>query len=360
MHIVIDARMVNASGIGVYLKNILHGIANLGKVTLLGNPAELSEFRDYGVIPFLEPIYSIKEQVKLRKLIPDCDIFWSPHYNIPLLPIKAKRRFVTIHDVYHLAYYNQLSMAQRIYAKIVINGAVRLSKQVITVSKFSKDEIIKHTGCNASKISVIYNGVKDTPSVNITFNELANHYHLPQKYLLFVGNVKPHKNLKTLLQAYLLLSEELRSEYKIVIVGKKDGFITGDPELFNWIDQNPGLSDRLIFTGFVADEHMDAIYKYASLFVFPSVYEGFGLPPLEAMLNQCPVAVSNAACMPEICGEAALYFDPMKPEDVSEKIQSGLTDSSLRQTLIEKGNKHTALFTWQESIKQHLQMFAHI
>ena len=284
----IDCRMINHSGIGTYIRNLIPYFIEKYDTVLLGDPDELIGFNAKNIISLKSKIYSIAEQIELFRKVPKCELFWSPHYNIPLLPIMSNHRVVTIHDVYHLAFYNELSRKQKIYAKLVINAAVKLSDKVITVSTFSKNEIIKYTGCKPGVIAVVYNGVDQFKKD--TFNRDVNAvYNLPLNYILFVGNVKPHKNLKVLLKAYLLLSDELKQQYKVVIVGKRDGFLTGDEELTRWINTHPEIQADIVFTGYVANDDMDVIYQNASLFVFPSVYEGFGLPPLEAMLNNCPV-----------------------------------------------------------------------
>jgi glycosyltransferase involved in cell wall biosynthesis len=360
MHIVIDARMIDASGIGVYLQNVLTSIIDDYNITLLGDPVKLARYnKKAAIIPLLIPIYSLKEQLALSKVIPDCDIFWSPHYNIPLFKIKAKDRVVTIHDVYHLAFSKQLSYAQRIYANVVIKAAVKLSGNIITVSNFSKNEIIKYTGCNISKISVIYNGVKNH-GVKNDFNTVSEKYKLPNKYVLYVGNVKPHKNLKKLLEAYLLLNTRLQKQYKIVIVGKKDGFITGDSTLFGLIKTIPGLIDSIVFTGFVDDEDISTIYHNASVFVFPSIYEGFGFPPLEAMSNGCPVIVSNKSSMPEICENAVIYFDPFNENEISEKLSEVLTNKDLQHQLIKRGKLLVENFKWETAASKHKALFDYL
>jgi len=360
MHIVVDARMIDASGIGVYLVNILTELGNSFQVTLLGNRVKLAKFKFTAeIIEFDVPIYTINEQVSLRNLIPACDLFWSPHYNIPLLPIKAKKRVVTIHDVFHLAYSEQLSFSQRIYSKIVINAAVRLSDMIITVSNFSKNELKLYTGVESSKVNVISNGVKSSTAPK-DFELTGEKYGIFKNYILFVGNVKPHKNLKNLLAAYLLLDSSIQERYKIVIVGKKDGFITGDAKLFDWIEQNSGLKNNIIFTGFVADADMDTLYHNASLFVFPSIYEGFGLPPIEAMSNGCPVIVSDRSCMPEICGDAAIYFNPFDEKQISEKMTDVLTSESLQNNLRERGKFITEKYNWKTSASQHVDLFCNL
>jgi glycosyltransferase involved in cell wall biosynthesis len=351
-----DVRMMNSSGIGSYIKALLPAICeNFDTVLLTEDTATLENLPvKCKISEFLSPIYSISEQFNYL-LLPSADLLFSPHYNVPVFHVRSKKRVVTIHDVYHLAFYHQLSSAQKFYARFMINMAVKLSDAIITVSEFSKKEIIKFTGCPEKKITVIHNGVKQNV-IHTNIESTKVKYDLPVKYILFVGNVKPHKNLKSLLQAYLLLDPEIRTAYKIVIAGKKDGFITGDTHLTRFIESS-GLSSSIIFTGYVEDEDMDALYAEASLFVFPSLYEGFGLPPLEAMLNNCPVIVSNIASLPEICGDASLYFDPLNVQDIALKIKYVLNDAQLRQNLIQKGKNRIKKFTWERSINQHLELF---
>jgi glycosyltransferase involved in cell wall biosynthesis len=348
--------MINHSGIGTYIKSLIPYFSEKYDVTLLGSPLELVHFNVKRVILLKSKIYSITEQLELFLKVPKCDIFWSPHYNIPLLSLKAKNRVVTIHDVFHLAYLKDLPYKQQIYARVIINSAVKKSDQIITVSNFSKNEIIKYTNTKAGKIQVIYNGVQTGEPIEDS-SEVRKHYDLPNQYILFVGNVKPHKNLRSLLSAYLLLSPGLRSIYKIAIAGKKDGFITGDHELIDWVSSNKELKDNVVFTGFVEEKDMPFIYSKASLLVFPSFYEGFGLPPLEAMARHCPVITSDAASMPEICGDAALFFSPSNETDLKAKITQMLTDKELRDQFIKKGIDRIKLFKWENSAEQHIKLF---
>ncbi len=353
----VDARMYNHSGIGKYLQMLLPYICNAYETTLLGDLESLKSLSSAAhIIPFYSPIYSISEQRKYNKVINSGDLFWSPHYNVPLMSIKCKKRVATIHDVYHLAFYNELSRKQKIYAKLVINAAIKFSDKIITVSAFSKNEIIKYTGCKPGEIAAVHNGVDQFKTD--TFNkDIHTTYNLPSNYILFVGNVKPHKNLKILLKAYLLLNDELKQQYKVVIVGKRDGFLTGDEELTRWINTHPEIKADIIFTGYVAHDDMDAVYQNASLFVFPSVYEGFGLPPLEAMLNNCPVITSEASSLPEVCGDAAFYFNPKNEKELCAKMTEVLTKKEIKDTLIIKGQEHIKHFTWDECAAKHIEIF---
>ncbi len=145
-----------------------------------------------------------------------------------------------------------------------------------------------------------------------------------------------------------------------MIVGKKKGYITEDKEIFNFLLNNSTLKGNVIFTDYVENNELPVLYNSAALFVFPSFYEGFGLPPLEAMACGCPVIAANVASLPEICGDAACYVDPYDEKELAEKIISVLFNKHLKKELIEKGFKRTRLFKWEESAKQHIELFKEV
>lgn len=356
MNIVIDFRMHKASGIGTYIKNIVPFLIGKFEIILLGKSSELEKYPWINKVRIIEcssNMYSIKEQIELFKIIPTCDIFWSPHYNIPLLPIKAKKRIVTIHDVFHLAFYDTLNLRQKVYAKLVIKQAVNRSDKIFTVSDFSINEIKKYT--NISKnIDLIYNAIDFDKFKTIDnkqeLKNIMHKYHLPDDFLLFVGNVKPHKNIKNL----LLAIEDIN--VNLVIVGKKDGFITVDDEIANLIKDSEKLRNKIYFTGYVEDDDIPYIYNLAKLFVFPSFYEGFGIPPLEAQACGCPVICSNAASLPEVCADSVLYCNPYCVEDIGDKIQILLNDKNLQKTLKQKGFENIKRFSWEQSAKNIIKI----
>ena len=355
----VDIRMFHSSGIGTYLQNLLPALSQDFDLILIGQPSEAD--LPYGrVITTDIPVYSLAELRKLPSLIPSCDLFWSPHYNVPLLPVRAKKRLVTIHDVFHLAYFQTLSLKQKVYARVVFRSAARSSDSIITVSEFSRTEIVKHLNVATSQVEVIPNGVNHSLFRVIEGAEIMRKarvkYRLPEKFILYVGNVKPHKNLLALVKAFAKLPDTLKP-YQLVVVGKKEGFITGDTMLHNFIQQDESLSSRVHFTGFVAEEDLPVLYNLAHLFVFPSYYEGFGLPPLEAMACGCPVLTSDRASMPEICGGAADYVSPDNVEAMAARIQRMLQlPYPARQRIIQSGQQRAQHFTWKESIQQHRQL----
>ncbi|MDF9801083.1 glycosyltransferase involved in cell wall biosynthesis [Catalinimonas alkaloidigena] len=355
----IDARMLYSSGIGTYLQSLLPTLAERYNLTLIGDAQEISSYQAIKITSNIS-IYSVQEIFKFPSLVPKCDIFWSPHYNVPILPIKAKKRLVTIHDVYHLAFLETLSLKQKLYAKIMMQAAVKKSHHVITVSQFSKKEIVKYTACPSDKIRVIYNGVNHAHFYPIRdskrLQSVTKKYRLPNSFILFVGNVKPHKNLISLINAFALIRDKF-PHLSLVIVGKKEGFITNDNHVFDRISHDKSLEDSIHFTGFVADEDLPAIYSLADLFVFPSLYEGFGLPPLEAMACACPVLVSNYASMPEICGADIHYTDPTDAQQMATDIQKILSyPQKEKDKVIKKGLQQVTSYTWDQSIREHVNL----
>ena len=347
--ITLDARMINHSGIGTNIKNMIPNLVENYKLTLLGKSEILNSFpwsRETKIVEMRSSIYSIKEQIELPLKIPGCDLFVSPHYNIPLFKIKARKRVAIINDVNHLVFADKLSLPKVIYAKYMINAAIRKSDKVITISEFSKKEIIKYADVKGKDIKIIYCGLNieelKTKMNKQSFDQVKAIYKLPEDYFLYVGSIKPHKNLKTALKAFNIWLKKSPCDKKLVIIGVKPDEINKDSELSKLFDKN-----RIIVPGFVKDFDLTLIYNNAECLIFPSIYEGFGLPPLEAMIYGCPVIASNSASIPEVCGDAALYFEPLKYEELAEKMTMLTTHKSLRTELIEKGYRNSFRYGWE-------------
>ncbi|WP_378180262.1 glycosyltransferase family 4 protein [Aquimarina sp. SS2-1] len=357
MRLVVDIRLIHNSGIGTYIKNILPGIiSSFDEVIVLVNKEGIDEFKwknRVHVITFPYKTYSFLEQLYYSSVIPECDVFWTPHFNAPLFSIKSKKRIVTIHDVNHMSNPSNFSRIKRLWAKVLYQNAVRKSDYIITVSEFSKSEILRHFKAEKQKLSVVHCGVKQNygKSINTEDCSLA----LPKSYFLFVGNVKPHKNLITLLQAYKELDKSVRTTYKLVILGKKEGFITNDYKVFEFIKEH-NLENDIYFTGCIKDQEVPIVYHQATMFIFPSLYEGFGLPILEAMSCAVPVLSSDRTSLPEIGGAASLYFDPSNFAELKEKITLLVNDKKLQSEMIKKGIEHVKNFSWEQSIQKHIKI----
>lgn len=361
-----DARMIFSGGIGTYIKNLVLQLKSGNfKLRLLLDPSKLGRcpwLEGFDIIPCRAPIYSIQEQFELPLCIPKCDLFWSPHFNIPLFPIRAKKRLVTINDAFHFAFFSTLTPLQKIYAKLFFKAAGILSEKVITVSKFSESELMKLGKIDQDKLCVIHLGV-DGRSFHpckdrILLENVKQLYSLPSKFILFVGNIKPHKNLKGLLTAFSLLVKEKKIDSHLVIVGQRTGFVRGE-ELGYFCEQEK-ISEKVVFLDYIEEDHLTPLYHLAQMMVLPSFYEGFGLPVLEAMSCGCPVVASSAGSLPEICGDAAEYVDPYHPQGIANKIWYVLENQDCRNLLVQKGLEQARLFQWERTAEKHVQLIEQI
>lgn len=364
--ICIDARMINHSGIGVYIQYYTKYLINTSRfnISIIGNKNSIEKsLGPQSTVRFIHSnlkIYSIAELLIMPFLIPKCDVFWSPHYNSPIFPTRAGKTLLTIPDLAHIsmADFMGFSLLMKIYSHFLIYFGLFKSNYVTTISEFSKNEILKYSDIR-NKIKVISLGVDlskftfKNPIDN--FDSISTKYNIPIDYILFVGNVKPHKNLKNLIYAFEEIIKS-NSEIHLVIIGKKDGFITGDTELFDYINKNKKLESKIKFTGYVEDQDLPLIYRHSKIFAFPSLYEGFGFPPLEAMASGCPVIASTAASIPEICGDAVLYFDPLDPKQIANSITLFLESEILRNEYVIKGLNHVEKYNWEDSGKEFLKV----
>lgn len=348
--------MINHSGIGTYIKNMIPHLIGNYSLALLGNKKILESFPWSNQVKIIEadfPIYSISQQIYLPRLIPESTVFISPHYNIPLRKISAKKRLVIIHDVNHLAGLNKISFIKKLYANYMIDAAVRKSDKIITDSYFSQKEILKYIQTGEKQIEVIHCGLNSEEIRSlanlVNFKELRQKHKLPTSYFLYVGSIKGHKNLLSALKAFKLFVKKYPN-YKMVLIGVK-------PDEFLKNNETSGLREGIIVPGFIPDSELPAIYSNALCLIFPSFYEGFGLPPLEAMSCGCPVIASNLSSIPEVCGNAALYFDPHKVDEIVKTMEQIVEDKKTVHQLIEKGFINLRKFTWQgfgQNIKKEL------
>lgn len=372
MHIVIDCRYADCSGIGRYISEILPRLVknDAHKYTLLVASGEASaSFREKcpgtetGFIECSSRMYSVKEQFEIPLKVPACDVFWSPHYNAPFLPVKAKVKIVTIHDLCHLRFQEGMSLVKKLYAKAFMGLSSRFYDQIFTVSEFTKNEIIKYERVPAEKICVhkLSADVEKYRRANdpIAAEAVKEKYCLPKDYFLFVGNVKPHKNIRRLLQAYAGYAKDTENPWSLAIVGKKEGLLTGENGLEEIIDES-GVKELVNFTGFVEDDDLPLFYRAAEAFVFPSLYEGFGLPPLEAMACDCPVVASNAASIPEVLGDAAYYFNSYSEAEISAALKEVSQNERLRNELREKGARRLKLYSWDKTAQEVMESLENI
>lgn len=279
------------------------------------------------------------------------DIYFQPNF-IPSANVKAKKVICTVHDFSFRLHPNWHPKERLDYFDENFH-LVKKADHIITGSNFTKQEIIDYMQIPQDKISVIYHGVNHKLYKPYSQNELQEtkmKFDLPNKFLLFVGSIEPRKNLQVLLKAYNLLSKEEKYALPLILVGFKGW---ENEEIMQEIKRN---RNHIRYLGYLSESELAHIYNLAMIFVYPSLYEGFGLPPLEAMACGTAVVVSKVASMPEVCADAALYIDPLSPQEIKEKILLLANDETLREYLCEKGKKQAALFSWEKAAQEHFRV----
>ena len=279
------------------------------------------------------------------------DLYWEPNF-IPLRNIKAKKTVVTVHD-FSFILYKEYHPKDRIeyFEKNFFTNIVK-ADMIITGSFFTKNEILERIKINKNKIQVIYHGVNH--QIFKPMNDPKVDIKLPKKFILSVGSIEPRKNLLRLLQAYSSLPKYIKDEYSLVLVG-----FSGwkNSEILKEIKNN---QEYIFYLGYLSDNNLAKVYNLATCFIYASLYEGFGLPPLEAMACGTATIVSNTSSIPEVCQDAALYFDPFDINDIASKIKLLLKDEKLFKQLIKKGFKRASEFTWEKSANEHKELFKNI
>lgn len=273
------------------------------------------------------------------------DLYWQPNF-IPLKTIRAKKVIATVHD-FSWEYYPEFHPKERVaYFKDNFYQAIMRCDHIITGSYFTKNEIMERAGFKAEAISVIYHGINHG-----LFYPRVTSSTIQQNFILAVGSIEPRKNLKNLLFAYAMLPLPMKETYHLLLAGA--GGWQNQEIMALITQQHPFVR----YSGFVDDETLAQLYNDATLFVYPSFYEGFGIPPLEAMACGTPVLCSNASTLPEVCQDAAYYIEPTDINAIKEAIITLLNDSDLRHDLIEKGLQRASFFSWEKSAKEHQKIF---
>lgn len=281
------------------------------------------------------------------------DIYFQPNF-IPNPNIKAARVICTVHDFSFLLQPHWHTKELVEYYNKNFFKYIKKADHIITGSNFTKQEIINYLGIDAKNITVIYHGVNHDiykPYPRVALQETKTKFKLPSDFLLFVGSIEPRKNLLTLLRAYNLLTPAQKQELPLILVG-----FSGweNKEIMQELQKD---KENISYLGFVSDEELAHIYNLCTIFIYPSLYEGFGLPPLEAMACSTPVIVSNVASLPEVCGDAAIYIDPHNEENIKDSILILFNDKDLRDTLSQKAISQAASFSWEKSAAMHIEVF---
>jgi glycosyltransferase involved in cell wall biosynthesis len=303
----------------------------------------------FRALPERSPHYSVAEQIRIPLAIRPArvDLFHAPHYVVPrLLPCPY---VVTIHDCIHLRFPQYLpNRLASFYAKTMMQMAAQGARRVLTVSYASKQDILYYLRIPDDRVEVIYNAPDEHITAPPPPEDLArtrDRYQLTAPFILYTGNIKPHKNLDRLIEAYAELRSRGVEGYKLLIIGDEVSKYANLRRLVHKFQ----LHQHVRFLGFVSDVTLASLYRLATVFVFPSLYEGFGLPPLEAMTAGAPVITSNVSSLPEVVGDAALLIDPNDSHSIADALARVLCDSSLRADLIRRGLARAQEFSWERS-----------
>lgn len=366
IELIVDCRLTG--GIGRTIQNLVPLFSKssmIQKLTLIGKPDVLKAWPvDHSkteIIPFSSRAYSIQEQFIIRKIWARKNaLLFVPHYNIPVLWAQLKRPMVVaIHDLIHFSPHIHLNFLQRAYAEMFCKMAISKSRQIVTVSDFSKRDIVMRFPRATGKVVVIPNAIDasvfhpDRLDFRCKVSEKIEPF-VTKPYVMTATSIRPHKNLNTLLRTFVILKTKFNIPQRLLIVGQKEGFIL--PARLDNIES--GMEKEIVFTGFVSDDDLRVLYSNTDCFIFPSFYEGFGLPPLEAMACGAPVVCSNASSLPEVVGDAALLCDPHSVDEFVSAVLNVLRNKELQKRMSEKSLRQSRQFSWPESASRYLDVFA--
>jgi len=362
--ICIDTRWMSNenSGVGSYIKFLLTELLSLDL------PYDLSAFGEaFSSELELTDLKGLKKKIfqgmwkyfntpNIELLTGDVDLF---HFtNGTIVPNRAKKNIVTIHDLSFLKYPETIERKNLLFLKKTIPLSLKKADHIIAVSKTTKNDIVERYGINENKITVIYNGLdanfKQESSLALRA-KIKQKYNIRKDFLLSVSTLEPRKNFGKLILAYAKLNKELRDNNSLVICGG-EGWGGEKSRLENLI-QKYKLENNIKLLGFVDKKDLRAIYDLAKIYIHPSLYEGFGLGMIAAMEAKLPVIASETSCHPEVCDKAALYFDVEDSQDLAYKIELLMIDEKRRQALINLGEKRVKRFSWGKAAKETAEVY---
>lgn len=360
MRIGFDARMIAWKGVGTYSRNLLKQFAQAPDLEVVcfcnqDTVDRLPEGANLSRVMLDEDIFNARNLNRIGQAVnkAGCDLFHSPYIvapsglDCPLL--------VTAHDIIPLLFPKSIpSFWTRRTYKGLLADAVQKADHIITVSTVSQSYLVAHFKLPLSDISVILDGVgrEFGPRGEEEVEAVCGRYGTTRPHILWLGEFVAHKNISALVRAYAQLPRALRSRYSLVLAGD----LSGDWQAVKAEADSLGVGERVHFPGFISDADLPALYSSAALFCFPSLYEGFGLPPLEAMACGTPVVCSNASSLPEVVGDGGLLTAP-RASELALAINEVLTSDRLRQRLKRRGRERAALFSWEVAAAKTLDLY---
>jgi glycosyltransferase involved in cell wall biosynthesis len=372
--IAIDIRRMTEFGVGTYIRNVVRTLGRLDHETTyipIGSPDKVKEIgplpANFHGVALAEPERSLMGYQEFRAVVKrlDCDLVHIP--NLFSIPRGLSCPYVmTVHDILeHLSRAREQTGAWRsLYfqlTKRVLSGAAR----IFAVSNFTKLETEKLFNIPPGRIEVVYNAIDERllhgharPSDR---QLLVERYQVTYPFLLYAGRISPHKNVVRMIEAFSALKTELERDHlfpdlKLIIIGDD---VSGNPDLRRTVIRS-GVQNDVRFLGFVPIEVLHTFYDAAKIFVFPSLYEGFGLPPLEAMAHGTPVVTSNVSSLPEVVGNAAVLVHPENVFEIMRALHRVLLDQPLRDKMRERGCRQAAKFSWEKSVRRIMDVYREV
>lgn len=369
MQIGIDIRRLGDFGVGTYIRNLVQGLVRIGcndEFVLVGQPSRLEKLGrlppNFRFVQYLNnfdsPLSHAGYQGILRRLA--CDVFHMPHRWVPLM--MPGTYVVTVHDLDTLFYprENSSRYAER-FRRYQLQRGLRNAARVITVSQATKSDAAKYLGVDPGKIEVVYNAIDEQIAQPVTQQErdiTLDRYQVTDPFVLYAGRIQPHKNIPRLIEAFAVARSGLEGHpkfhnLKLIVIGDD---INAFPSVRHSVIRTR-TQHSVRFLGFVPMETLRVFYDCAEVFLFPSLYEGFGLPPLEAMAHGTPVVTSNVASLPEVFGDSAVLVNPENVFDIARGLTQLLTDDALREQLRQRGAERVKKFSWDRTAQRVLEIY---
>ena len=374
MKIAIDIRRMTEFGVGTYIRNVVRTLGRLDHETtyfLIGSPDKVKEIGplppNFQTVPLAEPERSLKSFRDFRAIVKrlDCDLVHIPNlFSIPRgLPCPY---VMTVHDMLeHLSRARQQTGFWGSLHFQLTRQVLRGASRIFAVSNFTKIELEKLFGIPPGRIEVIYNAIDERflhGHASAADRQLiAERYQVTYPFLLYAGRISPHKNVVRMIEAFSALKTELEKDQaypdlKLIIIGDD---LSGNPDLRRTVIRS-GVQNDVRFLGFVPVDILRTFYDQAKIFVFPSLYEGFGLPPLEAMAHGTPVVTSNVSSLPEVVGNAAVLVHPENVFEIMRALHRVLMDQPLREKMKERSYRQAAKFSWEKSVRRIIEAYGQV
>ncbi len=374
MKIAIDIRRMTEFGVGTYIRNVVRTLGRLdheNSYFLVGPPAKVQEIGplppNFHTAPLVAPERSLKGYLEFRDALKKatCDLVHIPNlFSVPrMLPCPY---VMTVHDMLdHMSRARQQTGFWSTWHLQMTKRVLRGAERIFAVSNFTRTEVEKLFVIRPGRIEVVYNAIDERflrGHASAADRELiAKRYQVTYPFLLYAGRISPHKNVVRMIEAFSALKTELEKDQlwpdlKLIIIGDD---LSGNPDLRRTVVRS-GVQNDVRFLGFIPIEFLRIFYDEAKIFVFPSLYEGFGLPPLEAMAHGTPVITSNGSSLPEVVGNAAVLVNPENVFEIMRALHRVLTDRALRERMKERGYKQAMRFSWDISVRRVLDVYGEI